>query len=207
MNKQELIAKYGKIFASTDSTQIILQGVQYGLDGVVNICDRYRLLSIKEAHTFAQPLVLHAKTGTPIEGNYPETGRLFSDSYENEIPLELKHLESALLYASCAKDVAMRLDKKCPLVMLTAVNGMTYLQINNADKQLEFSAFFGNAQKLEPSKRSLNADYLHTALSVFKDANSKLIHVKLGSPLSPIVIEDETQGIRVLILPFRLASE
>lgn len=205
MNKQEIIAKYGKVFASTDSSQTILQGVQYTPDGVVNICDRHRLLSIKEAHTFAQPLILHAKTGTPIEGNYPETGRLFSDSYENEIPITQMELEHVVLYASCAKDVALRLDKKVPIVILTAVNGMTYLQISNTDKQLEFSAFFGNAQKLEPSKRSLNADYFLTALSVFKDANSKLIHVKLGAPLSPIVIEDEEQGIRALILPYRLA--
>lgn len=209
MNKQQLIAKYGKVFASTNETSPILQGVHYGPDGAVSVCDRHRLLFIKEAHSFEKPFTMHAKLGMPIEGEYPDTSKLFSNSYENEIPLKPKELEQAVLYAACAKDVASRLDKKTPIVMLTAVNGMTYLQIRNEHdgEKLEFSAFFGNTQKLEPSKRSLNADFLHTALSVFKDADSELIHVKWNAPTAPIVLEDEDQGIRVLILPYRLATD
>jgi hypothetical protein len=201
MIKQKLIEKYAKKFADTQDR--ITQGVHYAADGSVVMTNRQYLLCIRNAHDLGSPVTLHAKTGLPLQGEYPKVSRIFPTSFDNMAPIKFDELNHVIFRTRCAADVASRIDKKHPTVMLTATNGAAYLQIRNEEHQLEFSAFFGNTQKTEPSKRTLNAEYLHTALSVFGDAASPAVYVKFRGPLEPIVLTDE-QDIEVLILPYRM---
>lgn len=201
MNKQELIAKYGKKFTSTDVKQPVFQGVHYATDGSVFVTDRFYALRIRNAHTFETPLTLHTKTGMPIEGVYPDMNKVFPTHFDNEIQIGGGALDGVLMRTRCAADVASRLDKKHPIVALHAENGSAYLEIK---KPVEFSAFFGNTLKIDASKRSLNSEYLHTALSVFNDAGYD-VSVKFGAPLSPILLTNN-DDIDVLILPYRIPA-
>jgi len=207
MNKQDLIAKYGKKFASVSHTTPILQGVHYAKDGSIYATNRYYALHIKDAHQLSHTLTVHAKNGVPIPGDYPDVTKVFTNHRtQREILISGKDLPSVLLIASCALLAAKKLDKNFQKVsLMTVVNGMTYLQLRNEELQLEFSAHIGNTDKLEESKISLNAEYLHAALSLFYDADSSLIRVKIGSVFESMVIEDEEQGISVLLLPYRTA--
>lgn len=201
--KQKIIAKYGKKFASAKSgDRSALEGIHYACDSTVFVTNSHYALRIKNVHSFKEPVTLHAKTGQPIDGVYPDLSRVFPDRFDNEIILKNGWLDKVILRTRCAADVASRLDKKCPIVWMEASNGSAYLQIKDEVTQIDFSAFFGNTIEPKPSKRSLNAEYLHTALSVFADAGSREIFVKLAGPLHPIVLTDG-QDIDVLILPYR----
>lgn len=202
MDKQQIIAKYGKKFASTNDATPVLTGVHYAADGSVFITDRHYALRIRNAHTLETPITLHPKTGMPIEGIYPDVGKIFPTQFDNEIQIVGDALNDALLCTRCATDIAIRLNKKHPIVALSASNGLVYLEIKDADKKLEFSAFFGNTVKIDASKRSLNAEYLHTGLSVFDDAGYDATVKFKEDPFSPIVLTNN-DDIDVLILPYR----
>jgi len=182
----------------------MLEGIHYAADGSVFVTNAHFALRVKNAHSFKEAVTLHAKTGQPIDGVYPDLSRVFPDSFDNEIYLNQEFLENVILRTRCAADVASRLDKKHPVVKLEASNGSAYLQIKNEDnRQVGFQAFFGDTIKSDTSKRSLNAEYLYTALSVFADAGCRGVYVKLGKSNHPIILTDG-QDIDVLIIPYRI---
>jgi DNA polymerase III sliding clamp (beta) subunit (PCNA family) len=202
MNNQDVLAKYGKKFAGTDSARPILEGIHYATDGTAFVTNAHYGLQIRNAHNFNTPMTLNAKTGSPIEGVYPDLSRVFPDRYDNTITIGAKDLKDLLLRVRCAADVASRINKKVPVITLDAHNETVFIKIINSDKGLDFSAYLGTTLKNDTSKRSLNAEYLYTALSLFSDTNTDMI-VKLGVPLSPIVLTDGND-IDVVILPYRV---
>lgn len=212
-NKQNLIAKYGKKFAAdAKSGRPILEGIYYAVDGTVFVTNSEYALRIKGAHSFTQPLTLHAKTGLPIDGEYPNVSKIFDscsfDSKDLKINISRGVLGDVIKRVRCAADVASRLAKYAPVVSIVSSNGAAHLQIKNEAQQVEFKAFFGNsnATRQESFKVSLNAEYLHTSLSFFKDALwAEQVSVKFKSTFNPIVITDE-KDTDVLLLPFRVAN-
>jgi hypothetical protein len=206
-NKLQLIQKYAKKFAiNPKAKQPIFEGVHYAANGTAYVTNRQYMLRIRNSHAFDKPTTIHAVTGVPIEGNWPDVDRVFPSNFENEITIDRTALDNLVLRVRCMADVTSRLDKKRPVVILTIDNGVAYLRIRNEDYQIEAQAFFGNASKFEPSKRALNAEYLYTALSLFKDANADQVLVKLRDPLDPILLTDG-QDIDVLILPYRVPEQ
>lgn len=209
-NKQNLIAKYGKKFAAdAKAARPMLEGIHYA-DGTVFVSNSKYALRIKNAHSFTQHLTLHAKTGQPIEGEYPNVSKIFDscsfDSKDLKINISRGVLDSVIKRVRCAADVASRLDKEVPIVSIVASNGSAHLQIKNEDQQVEFKAFFGNATVLDFFKVSLNAEYLHTALSFLKDAWwVEQVTIKFKGTFNPIILTDG-QDIDILILPFRVAE-
>lgn len=207
MNKQQLIAKYAKKFAFKGAGRTILEGIHYGEEGVVFVTDARFALKIRNAHQFPNPsLTLHAVTGIPIDGQYPNFSKVFPTSFDNEIMIDRKNLESVVTRARCAADVATRLNKKAPVIKILAANGTAYLQLKGPENLVEFQAFLGNTRTLEKSQRSLNAEYLHTALSVFADSQcAPDVVIKFKGPTEPIVLTDGVD-IDVLILPYRVSE-
>jgi len=205
MNKHELIAKYAKKFAYTGSTRPLLEGIHYGAEGTVFVSDGHYALRIKNAHSYERPMTIHAKTGAPIEGVYPDYTKLFPADWTDEITLERAAIERLAVVARCINDAAKTLEgkKSPPLITIEAKNGSAHLLLHNEAKQLEMRAFFGNTKKLEPSKRSLNSEYLNTALALFADSFADTVTVKLRGPLEPIVLSG-WEDIDVLILPYRV---
>lgn len=195
MDNQQLLAKYAKKFAGNKD---IYQGIYYRADGSAVVTNRHMALRIRNAHDMAHATVLHAKTGVPLTGKYPDVDRVFPASSCEKIRLD--GLEGVLLRTRCATDVAKVLDKKLPVALLKVVGGAAYLQIKT---QIEFSALFGTLQGKE-SLRAVNPEYLHTVLSVFQDSGSS-VSVELRHPFEPIVLTDEAD-IDVMVLPYRTAG-
>ncbi|MFX3633736.1 MAG: hypothetical protein ACE3L7_25625 [Candidatus Pristimantibacillus sp.] len=201
MNKQQIIAKYGKKFVSTSETTPVLMGVHYAAGGTVYATNRHYGIRIRNAHNFEQALTLDAKTGALIEGTYPDMSKIFPGVTSMEIELLPAALESVVKRVAMAVDVVKRIDKKVPLLKLDARNGSVNLNISNQEHGLEFTAFFGNTDVIESSVRSLNGEYLLTALQLFNDAG-RGVTLMLSGPMSPIVLTDGGD-IDVITLPYR----
>lgn len=200
MNKQELLSKYAKKYsAKAGGGRPMLAGVHYAADGTAYVTDGHHAIRIRNVHQFEKPWTVDARSGAPITGIYPDVTKVFIAPIGNRITIDSTALKSVLLRAAAALDVAKRLDKKHPVISLVAENGSVYLRIK--EEQIYFQAFFGNTEKIEPSTHRLNAEYLHTAISVFADYNCSAI-VNLNGPFQPIVISNG-EDLDVLILPYR----
>lgn len=202
MYKEIIISKHAKKFASNDKKIPILHGIHYAADGTVYATNRHYALRIKNAHKFA-PVTLHAKTGVPIDGQYPDVASVFDKAeFDNELIIHNKlQLEQAHFIADCALAVAVKIDKKVPTIRLSSENGPLYLSVKH-ENQLTFQGFFGNLLNPKPLISTLNAQYFVNALEVFLEAPPSEVKIKFKGKLDPILITDESD-IDVLILPFR----
>ncbi|CAM3744739.1 hypothetical protein COLU111180_06320 [Cohnella lubricantis] len=206
MTKSEILSKFGKLFAAAGGTAGILQGIHYAADGSAVVTNRHYLLRIQGAHSFSHPITLHAKTGQPLEGTYPDTSKIFPTSCASEIRIPRKSLADALLAAQCVEAVATRLNKRVPLARLVVDGGSAYLDI---ECELPFpigvSTRISKEAPNSDSRRSLNAGYMATALAVFTAAETD-VTIKMNKPIEPIVISNDS-GIDVLILPYRVPEQ
>lgn len=201
--KQNILAKYGKKFATKSEARPILQGIHYGADGSAFVTNGNYALRIKNVHNFEKPVTLHASTGMLIDGEYPQYRKIFPESFNQEIHLGRVALKDVLLRVRCALDVAIRYSKKFPIVELIADNGVATLHV--VREHLTLKTFFGNTVKLQHSERTLNAEYLHTALSVLVDASDGVYVRFKADPTAPLHLTDGGD-IDVLIMPCRTAK-
>lgn len=202
LDKQKLVEKYAKKFANKDEKHIT-RGIYYAPGGDVIVTNRHYLLRIRDAHKLKDPIIMHHKTGMPIEGDYPDTSKLFPRSSIDHIVIKQGSYKDVLTRVRCAADIASRINKKFPVITLTADNGNAYL--SHIGDQIQFSAFFAPTRTTDSSVRRLNAEYLHTALSVFVDANAVQVWINLNKPYDPILLTDD-EHIDVLIVPVRTAE-
>lgn len=202
MSYEDIITKHAKKFVGNDKKTPILNGIHYAADGTVYATDRHQVLRIRNAHNFKEPITLHAKTGTPISGTYPDVEKVLSKlKFSNVIYLgQMSELNQAVLATNCALAVASELSK-VPMVQMTVENGVCYLNV--IGESINLKAFFGNALKADSSQRTLNPRYLANALGVFADKLERAsVYVKIGDPNEPILVTDD-KDIDVVILPFR----
>jgi len=202
---QKLIEKYGKKFAADKNGTPVLQGIHYAADGSVLVTDRHRGLRIREAHSFKEPMTLHAKTGLPIDDQYPDLTKIWpNDNRAQRIVLAGSVLKNVADRLRCIADVASRLNKKLPIVTIEVSNGSAWVHVKDEDSLVQAKVFLGNTEdsKLQLNI-SLNAEYLYTALSLFADASVTELHLSLQGPLNPIYLTDN-QNIDVVILPYRI---
>lgn len=205
MDKQQLIAKYGKKFASLDKSESVLKGVHYAAGGIVFVTNRHYGLRIRNAHQFEQSLTLDAKSATPIEGVYPPFERLIPTQCSNRIHFDARLLDSLVKRVACAEAIASTINKNIPLVKLKGVNDTVDLSTEHEELKLSFKSHFGNTESKDGNLSiSLNAKYLLTALQLFRDSN-KDIQIKLNGSMNPIVISDGID-IDVIILPYRTVN-
>jgi len=201
MNKQAIIKKYAKKFVSNGKYgPQVLSGVYYAPDGSVVMTNRHYLLRIKNAHQLQTPVILDPTDGQPIEGTYPDTNRVFPDSFRDQFSIPHNALGSIIRLVQAAADVASRGDKTYPAVRMT-VDEKENLEISFMNESLSLRASLWKAAEASPSVRTINVNYLATALSVFDDTGSGVV-VKLKGPFDPIVLSSDDGEIDVLILPY-----
>lgn len=201
MTKSEILSKFGKQFAASGEIAGVLQGIHYAADGSAVVTNRHYLLRIQSAHSFSQPITLHAKTGQPLEGKYPNVSKTFPMDFASEIHIPHDAVPDALIAAQCVASVAAKLDKRVPIARLEARSVGAFLGIHNELKALTMSVRIAEAEG--GSIRTLNAQYLETALAVFAAADTG-VTIKLNKQFDPIVLSNDN-GIEVLILPYRTA--
>lgn len=202
MDKRKILAKYAKKFACLGVNREILGGIHYAADGSAVVTNREYLLRIRDVHNLPQPTTIHVTVGTPLEGKYPDTSKVFPTSFAGEMRLGVPVDVTTRL--SCAAAAATTLDKKTPLLRLEEKNGSVHAVAADRDRLVECKAFLGNTVQAAVTTRTLNANYLLTALQVFKDAGGACI-VRWNKPLEPIVLTDD-EHIDVLILPYRVSD-
>lgn len=207
MIKSQILAKFGQKFATgKEEKNGVLQGIHYASDGSAVVTNRHYLLRIHDAHKFEQPVTLHAKTGQPLEGAYPDTSRIFPPTFTDEITIHEAAMQNALLGAQCAAAAAVKLNKKAPTAQLVVDDGSAYIDVvQETPFPINLSTRISEDAPRKNSKRSLNAEYLATALAVFEAAGVG-VKIKLNGQNYPIVLTNDA-GIEVLILPYRTGSE
>lgn len=202
LTKPEILAKFGKLYASDSAGRPILGGIHYATDGIAIVTNGHHMLRIHGAHNFQHPVTLHAKTGQPIEGNYPDTSRIFPSSFNDEITVPQSAMPDTLFAAQCAATLASKIDKKNPIAKLEVQNRSAFLQIHNEQKALSLSVKLAEEAPNRKSVRTLNAEYLATALAVFSAAGTG-VEIKMRGPKEPIVLTN-VNGIDIIIMPYRV---
>ncbi len=206
MNKHEILSKYAKHFASKYESQPLLHGIHYAADGSAVVTNRQWLLRIKGVHDYAQPTTLHVKTGAPIDGEYPETSKVFPTSYKERVWVSDVEMKDTVKIAGAATQLASLVSKEMPVVRLETANGLAELVVLVKKHNIKLQAFLGNCDNARlSSKRSMNGNYLTTALQLFADVGNG-VQITLNGPLDPMVFSDPMGDIEVLILPFKVAE-
>lgn len=210
--KLELITKHAKKFTvKPGGGTPVLEGVRYLEDGSVVATDRHTLLRIGGAHNFAEAFTSHAKTGAPVDGQYPDTSRIIPHDFTSQITLietvKRADLKDAIACVKVALEATKLSGGKTYIARLTFVGDSVRLSANNDDFPYRFSAGINADTYGDDAEVSFNAEYMLNALNVFKDAGSQRVIIGITGAASPIVLRDEDNGIDIVVLPIRVPKE
>lgn len=203
MNKQEVLAKYGKKFAAPSKIGGVLEGVHYTTDGTAYVTNRHVALIIREIHQLEQPITLHPKTEEPIEGAYPDVSQLIPTTFSQEIKISAE-IKNVLVRVTAADGVAASINKKNPVAEIEANNGIASLQVNSQKHMIQFSTALGSTD--ESFKIGVNTEHLSMVFSVFADMEAGHVYVKFSNGRGPILITNG-EDIEVLLLPSSLNEQ
>lgn len=203
MNKQEVLAKYGKKFAAPPKIGGVLEGVHYTTDGIAYVTNRYVALIISGIHPLEQAITLHPKTEEPIEGTYPDVSQLIPTTFSQEIKISAE-IKNILVRVAAADGVAASINKKNPVAVIEANNGIASLQVNSQKHVIQFSTTLGSTE--ESFQIGVNTEHLSLAFSVFDGVEAERVYVKFSSGRGPIVITNG-EDIEVLLLPSPLNEQ
>jgi len=207
MFKEIILGKHAKKFVSKGkAASPILEGLHYGADGSIYATNRNYALRIRNAHNFDSPVTLHAKTGVPIEGQYPNIAEVFANAkFSDEFTFtDNEELKQAFLAADCALSIALKINKHLPLVQMVNSFGDIMLLAQNSESTILFKGRFGKFSGERFPEIHLNGEYLVNALGVFLEIpfDFGAVKVRFSESTNPILITDDTNA-DVLIMPFR----
>ena len=203
MKKYEIAMKHAKKFAAKPSSlREVLKGVYHNPNGSVEITDSYKLLRIQGAHSLSEPKLVNVKTGEEMDYKYPDVERVIPTEFELTFEIDGQDaVKTAFERVKLAYSVAKSVDKSKPLA---------YIEISDEAKIVVDEECVYYSAILQPNtyvndgfKACFNAEYLHDAMNVFKDAETKKLSFKFPGELEPALITDEENGIDVVILPIR----
>lgn len=206
--KTKLLAKYAKKFTAQNELAPVFQGIHYAADGSANVTNRHYALRIEGAHSFKTAITIDAKTGTPLIGEFPSVEKVIPKEPGTEVVISAKELEKAMPGVRATAEVAKRIKLRSLAVDLSVAAGDAQcLEIDLQDFVIGTTMSI-LIEKFIPESiapRHVNADYLHTALSLFHDAG-KGVRIQFGMmKVDPVVLKNE-DGITVLILPIRISN-
>jgi len=209
--KLELITKHGRKFASKSETTPVLQGIRYQAEGSVVVTDRYRLLRIGGAHSFTEDFTSHAVTGAPIDGQYPDTSRIIPMELPSQITLindgfKRDDLKAAIAAVKLSVEAAKVSGDKSYITTLNYEGSSVNLSVTSEHPSLSLTVGIAADTSGKDATVTFNAEYLLTALNVFKDAGSGRVIIGITGASSPIVLRDEVNEIDIVVLPFRRAA-
>lgn len=199
--KLEIITKHGKKFAAKNPSAGVLEGVHYAADGSAVICDRYKLLRLRNVHSNTTAETRSLANGALIDGTYPDTSKLFPNLTAN-LRISGDGIKALAAVCKAVVDVAKGAGDRVPV--LTIADGSLRYQNESAD--VEISATIAKVTESHPNV-TLNPTFVFEALNVFRDAGARSVDVCITGTLSPIVFYDDETGIDVLVLPYKTKNE
>lgn len=191
-----------KVTKGVPASRPILKGVLHDTDGSLIVTDSHRLYRTNNAYSTSEKIVQDAKTGEPIEGNYPETKRLIpEDDGQFTVKVNVKRSLDVL---------------KAVKLLLKANDGDKFntVRLVNEDDRLcillggDYDPAFMTYElgtidigKVEPIKMAVDGQYLLEAFDFYNDIDSQEITFSYYGDLRPFTLIDG--DTTVLILPLR----
>ncbi len=204
--KLEVITKFARKFADKNNAAYpALAGVYYAANGSVYVTNNKYILRIKNAHSFNESFIKHVVTGQNLYGKYPNVEQVFPHEFDHELTLieggGRKEVSTATKLIKVAVDIAKatKIDKVCNLVIDKGL-----LKVEIPGDKVNYSASLTTApgSAAEEYINTFNSEYLFNAFDVFRYVQTQVLNIRLLNGPQPIVINDETNGIDVLIMPY-----
>lgn len=204
--KLDLIRKHApKFVASKKDLTPIFEGVHYAQGGTAYAANRHYAFRIREAHMFPETVTSHVVTGEKIDGTYPDLEKVFPTEFKTGFTLQNtpyeNQIKEALQLTKWAYEIAKANDRDN---LIRLILEPSKVLIAAKYEAVEFKAIFSQYQEKEYFTVALNGEYLFNAFNLFKDAGTRVLHVRLIEKLKPVVLSDDENGIDVLIMPYRL---
>lgn len=210
--KLEIITKHGRKFTTKpNGSSPVLEGVHYAADGSVIATDRHKLLRIGGAHGFTEPFTSHAVTGGRLDGQYPDTSKIIPREFESSMTLlnvgNRSDLKDMIARVKLAVDISKIAGDSAKMATISKKeDGTILLAVDNSKLSLKYSVALTADTTGGDVDVSFNAEYMLTALNVFKDAGSGRVTIGLTGAITPIVLRDEDNEIEVVVLPYRRSA-
>ena len=166
-----------------------LQGIHYLKDAAV-CTDSHRLYKINTAVPGMEGQTINPDTGAAIDGNYPDTSRLFPDRFEKHDTWTLK---PAIAFLKAVK--SLKIDH--------VVYGQGVLYADSLDLQTSLQHTLDMSSDVE--RTAINTVYLLEALELLATAQPTAEFL-WNSRYSPVVLRDNAYSpiLETLLLPIRL---
>ena len=165
-------------FASNDSARPILTGFHVTNEGHIEATNAHILLRLFNRMPAGNEMTLHPKELQEIEGNYPDTSRLFPSSFNTTFKLLP---ETAAAIGKFLK----ALDKKIPITVAVSESELVITQMpSKATQTFEVTKVDGDAMEF-----ACQVQYLGFMMAFIADCSPITVNVGLISPVRPVVFE------------------
>ena len=192
-----------KVTKAASSGRPILKGVCHSADGSVVVTDSHRLYILENGYKTDVQTVIDPKTGTTIDGNYPDTSLLLPYEDDALVTLEIDVANAlAAVKAMYAGHKALNNHKRhITLEISQGIDECAYLKVGGIDSPFnaQYLISAGKVDKLEST--FVQPQYLIDALSLFKDSGEPTATLRLYGPVRPITIKNS--DVTALMLPVR----
>lgn len=187
----------------------VLTGVRYA-DGYAIATDSHRLLKLKTAYTGDAATV--DKTNELIEGNFPDTSRLFPDAWDAIAGMTIQTSDKQLI-AALKAIIAITSDRNSTVIVKVSMDSVR-VQSAEPFENLVLEYIGRNEIRMDTFKNfqtfevGLNAKYLLDAIQDFKKLGHKTITMRYYDRYKPLLFEsnntDELET-KAIILPIRIS--
>lgn len=194
-----------KVAKCATSSRPILQGVHHKKDGGVIVTDNHRLYSFSGGINRDSDVTLHYRDGRVLDGNYPETSKLFPDLDGAEAHIELINLSDFADICKLAKNIE-KLERKMNGSYNQSVrivtDGSSLRLTSDPSYDLAFDFKVGTRDVVSADiKIAVNPQYLSEAAALLKDSGDGSAMLYYFGLNRPIVLK--TDDLDILILPIK----
>lgn len=191
----------------------VLQGIHHDDKGTLTVTDSHRLLQVRNVNA-PKNAVLHAVTGEPIDGNYPNVSRLIPNLGDEKAAMELSGLKALIKLFKAYQTAATYSGAKKDDVGIRAKDSqlkMDILRQGSSDYQLGGAAMTYQADSISVEgeiQASFNAGYFIEALEFMEDLGADSVEIHFHGNNRPFIVYPKIGGkleedALALILPVR----
>lgn len=194
-----------KVAKRVTSSRPILQGVHHKKDGGVIVTDSHRLYSFSGGINRDSDVTLHYKDGRVLDGNYPETSRLFPDLDGAEARIELINLPNFAAACKLVENIE-KLERKMngsynqSVRIVTDGSSLRLTSDPSYDLAFDFKVDTRDVVSAD-IKIAINPQYLSEAAALLKDSGDGSATLYYFGLNRPIVLK--TGDLDILILPIK----
>lgn len=194
-----------KKFVAKEEIRPVLQYVYHAADGSIYATDSHHLLWIKNAHGFAEDLLIHPKTFMTAKGQYPNLDRVFPEKTTETVRFSRSELKewvaahkSLRAFAQHYEDpdeqkhVDLVFDNAGPVLTNRKRKAHIELPVNKYDNTHSGAII------------RYNIDFMLAALECMQKMEiTEEVKITFAGAMRPFVVDNEMNAV-ALILPVRI---